>query len=127
MARPLTRRPYAWAATVVLLAVSVLHLATASGGDPLGDATALISAVLGVAGLLTVFRFVTAHCFESRLAMTFVGAATVVALLLTHTLGAPGTSAVAWSGRDLLLLAFAAALALSWPATAPAKERPAER
>jgi hypothetical protein len=112
------RRPLAWAAAVVLVAVSLLHLVAASVGDPLHSPFALVWAALGVVGLLTTARFVTAQCFESRLGMIFVGSATLVALVLLHTVGAPGAARAAWTLRDLLLLALSAALVASWRITA---------
>jgi hypothetical protein len=114
------RRPLAWAAAVVLVAISVLHLVAASVGDPLHSPIALVWAALGVVGLLTTARFVTAQCFESRVGMVFVGFATLVATLLLHTVGAPGVARVAWTLRDLLLVALSAALVASWRITAPA-------
>lgn len=114
------RRPRAWAAAVVLMAVSVLHLIAASVGDPLHSPIALVWAALGVVGLLTTARFVTAQCFESRLGMIFVGSATLVAMVLLHTLGAPGLARSPWNPRDLLLVALSAALVASWRITARA-------
>ncbi|WP_345800901.1 hypothetical protein AAIB33_15725 [Microbacterium sp. AZCO] len=109
-------RPLAWAATGVLVAVSLLHLAAASL-DPLRDTVTLMSAVLGLAGLATVARFLTAHCFESRLAMVIIGWVTVVGLVLTHTVGAPGLPVAAWTVRDAVLTGLAALLAASWRVT----------
>lgn len=114
-------RLQAWTATAVLVAVSVLHLAAAAGGRADRDPVALVSVLLGVAGVLTAIRFVTARCFESRVAMVLLSAATVLAALLTHTVGAPGAHALPWTPRDVVLTVLAAALAaVAWRATAVA-------
>lgn len=105
-------------ATAALVGLSALHLLAASAGDPRRDPSALVSAVLGTAGVLAALRLVTARCFESRLAMVLIGAATLVGVCLTHTIGIPGAAAAPWDGRDLLLAGLAACLTASWPATA---------
>jgi hypothetical protein len=108
----------AWAATAGLVIISALHLAAASAGDLTHDPVVLVSAALGVAGLLAALRFAAAGCFESRLAMVLVSAATVLLIVLTHTVGAPGTSALGWTLLDVVVLSLAAALAvLTWRAT----------
>jgi hypothetical protein len=115
---PDRRRPLAWATAVVLVALSVLHVVAAALGDPLHDPVALVWGALGIAGLLAAARYVTAQCFESRLGILFVGASTLVAVVLLHLLGAPGSMRPEWSLRDLLLLALSAALLASWRVTA---------
>lgn len=113
------RRVPAWAATAVLVAVSVLQLVAASARPLDRDPLALVSAALGAAGLLAAVRYLTARCFESRLAMVLLASGSVVAGILAHTIGAPGASAVQWTTRDVIIVVLAAALAvLAWPATA---------
>ncbi|HEY9308674.1 MAG TPA: hypothetical protein VIP82_12820 [Microbacterium sp.] len=115
------RRLLAGGTTGVLLAVSVLHLAAAATGDPGRNSAAMVSAALGVAGLVTVGRLIAVRCFESRLAIVLIGGATLLGVWLTHTIGAPGSAPVSWSARDALLTVLAAGLAASWPATAAAR------
>ena len=124
MARPRViprHRLQAWTATAALVAVSVLHLAAAAGGRADRDPVVLVSALLGLGGVLTAIRFVTARCFESRVAMVLLSAGTVLAALLTHTVGAPGAPTLPWTSRDVVLVVLAAALAaVAWRATAVA-------
>ena len=110
-----------------LLAVSVLHLAAAAAADPSRNPATVVSAALGVAGLLTVGRVTTVRCFESRLAIVLIGGATLLGVWLTHTIGAPGSAPVSWSGRDALLTVLAVGLSASWPATAAARTRDVRR
>lgn len=117
------RRPLAWAAAVALVALSALHLVAASLGDPLHDPAALVSGALGAAGALTAVRFVTAQCFESRLAMILVSTATLVAVVLVHTVGAPGLDRAPWTARDVALILLSGALLASWRATARTPRR----
>ncbi|QIG39049.1 signal peptidase I [Microbacterium sp. 4R-513] len=112
------RRPLAWAAAIVLAALSMLNLVAAAAGDPLHNPIALVWGALGVVGVITLARFVTAQCFESRLGMILVGGGTLVAVLLIHTVGAPGLPVAAWSPRDIVLIALSCALVGSWRATA---------
>lgn len=109
----------AWVATAGIVIVSAAHLAAASTGDLVRDPVVLVALALGLGGLLAALRFAAAGCFESRLAMILVAAASVVLALLTHTIGAPGTPALRWSAIDVALLLLAACLAaVTWRATA---------
>lgn len=107
------RRRQDWVAALTLIAASVLQLTAVAGRDPLTDPTALIAAVLGTAGLVVVIRFATAGCFESRIAMTLLSAASVLGIVLMRTIGLPGSEPGAWVMRDAALIALAASTALA--------------
>ena len=108
----------AWVATAGIVVLSAVHLAAASAGDVAQDPVVLVSLALGLGGILAALRYAAAGCFESRLAMILVAAASVVLALLTHTIGAPGIPALRWNAVDVALLALAAGLAaLTWRAT----------
>lgn len=105
--RPRPRRLSALA----LVVLATIQLVTASGADLAHDPVALLTAVLGVTGLLTALRLGTAGCIESRIATAILATAALLGLALTHTLGAPGAAPSAWTLRDALLGAVALGLA----------------
>jgi hypothetical protein len=110
----------AWVTAAGIVVLSVVHLAAASTGDLTRDPVVLVSLALGLGGILAAIRFAAAGCFESRLAMILIAAASVVLAVLTHTIGAPGTPALRWSPVDVALLVLAAGLAaITWRATEP--------
>ncbi|WP_164234594.1 hypothetical protein [Microbacterium hydrocarbonoxydans] len=107
---------------VALLALATTQLATASAADLANDPVALLTAVLGVAGLLTAIRLGTAGCVESRIATGLLAGAALIGVVLSNTLGAPGSPASSWTLRDILLGTLALGLAA---ATIRAGRRPA--
>ncbi|WP_133541464.1 hypothetical protein [Microbacterium sp. BK668] len=117
------RRPLAWAAAAILVALSTIDLVAAAAGDPLRSPISLVWAVIGAAGLLAAARFLTAQCFESRLGMIVVSAATLVLVLLLHTVGAPGLPRDPWTIRDGVLVALSCLLLASWRTTARTSRR----
>ncbi len=96
---------------VALLALATAQLATASGADLARDPVALLTAVLGVTGLLTAIRLGTAGCVESRIATGLLAGAALIGVVLAHTFGAPGVPASAWTLRDALIGTLALGLA----------------
>lgn len=93
------RRPRR-ASALVLVAMAATQLATASAAGFAHNPFAVLTAALGIIGLLTSLRLCTAGCIESRIASTVLSASALIGVVLAHTLGAPGVSPTSWTPAD---------------------------
>lgn len=102
-------RPLEWLGVSAFALLALIQLGAAAGRDPLADPATLLPVALGITGLLASIRFAAAACFESRVGMTLVAAATVLGIVFAHTIGLPGASPESWTARDGILSVLAVA------------------
>ncbi|MDT0184855.1 hypothetical protein Q9S36_32195 [Microbacterium sp. ARD31] len=103
-------RALTWSVPAALVVISAGHLASTVCVDLRLDPFALLSAVLGVVGILTASRLAVARCFESRLAARLIAGATLLGAALSHTLGLPGSDPLPWTGGDVVIVGLSTAV-----------------
>lgn len=86
-----------------------LLLAWAACSPPPAQHASTLLGVLAAVALLSAARMGTAHCMESRVVATAVGVLTLVGVVLTSTVGLPGSSARPVDPPAVLLAVVAAA------------------